>query len=313
MARLPTKAFQKMVPLLREKEFYEKENPRKIHWPSYTQTQISEAKETFAFICKAVDETKYFHKERKVGRPLTDPKSLAKAILICEALCFDEREAQGWLEILGPFLGIKEYLDDRVIGKAYDRPEVIFILKQVFENSKTSDRKLSGDGSGIETTRKQNYESTKKAGDYLTSIVDSREVVQAFDYTGKQECQAMHILIPLVEGDSLRLDAGFVDRKLVDEIQALGMTPFIFPKIILILNGHPAWKNMYMNLFLDVMEWLREYHQRSHAESFHSAFKRKNGIVRKRKWGAKLAQITARIILHNRERIAYFERIPTNQ
>jgi len=47
-------------------------------------------------------------------------------------------------------------LDDRVIGESYDNPEVLYILQQVFHLSKTSDGKLSGDGTGLETSRKQN-------------------------------------------------------------------------------------------------------------------------------------------------------------
>jgi len=133
---------------------------------------------------------------KKVGRPLTDPKVLAKAVLTCEALGFTERKAQGWLEILGPFIGIHEKLDDRVIGNAYDKMEVAFILKQVFDNNKDS------------------YGTDKKSTkEFMTSIVDSREIVQAFDFSGKDECRAMHTLIEEVEGESLRLDAGFNDRE----------------------------------------------------------------------------------------------------
>jgi len=227
---------------------------------------------------------------------------------VCEFLDFTEREAEGWLDIIGPFIGVYQHLDDRVIGEAYDNPEVVYIIKQVFETSRNSDGRLSGDGTGIETSRKQNYETAKKTGEFMTSIVDSREIVQAFDLE-KEEGAAMHDLITQVKGASLRLDAGFVDRKLVKAIQALGMTPYVFPKKNLKLNGSPAWKKMYLELFYDVMQWLKEYHQRSHAESFHSSFKRKNSIVRKRRRLCILSQITARIILHNRRKLAYFNRL----
>src|SRR3989344_5868595 len=100
----------------------------------------------------------YEHKKsKKVGKPLTDPKVLAKAILICEALGFVERKAEGWLEIIGPFVGIYEKLYDRVIGNAYNKFEVAFILKQIFERNKKSNGYLMGDGSGLETSRRQNY------------------------------------------------------------------------------------------------------------------------------------------------------------
>ena len=309
MPKLPNKEFRTMVPLLREKGFYEYEEPRKISWPEYTLSQVEEAYESVEFIRNSVDETVYLQTKGKVGKPLTDPKILAKAVLTCEALGFTERNAQGWLKLLGSSLGIRELLDDRTIGDAYEKPEVLFILKQIFEKTKKSDGKLSGDGTGLETSRKQNYENNKKAGEWLTSIVDSREIVQAFDNSGEQECRAMHKLIDAVYGDSLRLDAGFNDRELVFKIAEKGMVPYVFPKKSNKLNGSLAWKQMYFALFLDVMTWLTEYHQRSHAESFHSSFKRRYGLITKRRVIARLSQITARIILHNRRRLSYFEKL----
>src|SRR3989338_125323 len=245
MTKLPNEEFRAMVPLLREEGFYEHEPIRKIHWPEYNEAQIREVKETLDFIREQVDCCKYLEVKGKVGRPLTDPKILAKAILISEAFDFKEREAQGWIKILGPYVGIEKEIDERVIGDAYNHQEVLYILKQVFEKSKTSDGILAGDGTGLETSRKQNYETEKKTSEYMTSIVDSREIVQAFDVNGKQECRAMHNLIEQVTGSSLRLDAGFVDRKLIKKISALGMKPFVFPKKSINLNGSPAWKNMY--------------------------------------------------------------------
>ena len=309
MKRLPNKKFQKLVPKLREKGFYKPKETRPIFWSQYTLAQIQEAKDILKFIRDSVDNCNLFNTKNKVGRPLTNVKALAKSILVSEFMQLPERQSQGWLEIISPFVKIYEKLDDRVIGEAYNNPEVLYILKQVFNNSKTSDGKLSGDGSGLETSRKQNYESDKETGDYLTSIVDSREIVQAFDASGKQECRIMHELIKEVEGNSLRLDAGFIDRKLAKEISDLKMIPYIFPKKNTILNGSPAWKNMYLSLYNDVMKWLEEYHQRSHTESFHSSFKRRNKIIMKRRPTARLSQITARIILHNRKRLSYFNKL----
>ena len=119
----------------------------------------------------------------------------------------------------------------------------------------------------------------------------------------------MRKLIFEVEGDSLRLDAGFVDRALTKKINELGMKPFIFPKKNLTLNGNLAWKCMYLSLLEDAQAWLEEYHQRSHTESFHSSFKRVFGILTKRRPLTKLSQIIARIILHNRRRQAYFAKL----
>ena len=100
MSKLPNEEFRKMVPLLREKGFYEYEEKRKISWPEYNESQIEDADETLNFIRDAVDETTNMNSPGKAGRPLTDPKTLAKAVLACEALGFTERKAQGWMKII---------------------------------------------------------------------------------------------------------------------------------------------------------------------------------------------------------------------
>jgi len=115
-------------------------------------------------------------------------------------------------------------------------------------------------------------------------------------------------LIKIVSGNSLRLDSGFNCRKLAMAIEDLFMTPYIYPKSINNPNGDDSWKYMYLEFFLDVYAWLKEYHQRSHSESFHSAFKRVYGEVRKINYTARFVQITARIILHNFRRLSYFSR-----
>lgn len=314
MTKLQTVKFQELVPKLREKGFYDAQEPRKISWPEYNLNQIYELKDALVFIRDSVNRCAAPNIFGKVGRPLTDPKILAKAILLCERFDLPERQAQGWLEIIGPFLGIFEPLDDRVIGEAYGRPEVVCILKQVFETAKTSDGVLAGDGTGLETSRKQNYESKTATNGYMTSIVDSREIVQAFDISGEQECRAMHSLVKRVSGDSIRFDAGFNDRELVKLCTSLSMRSYVFPKKSNVLNakGNYGWTDMYLELLHRVQEWLQEYHQRSHTESFHSSFKRVFGIMRKINPLAQLSQITARIILHNRKRQTYFDKLSEN-
>lgn len=308
--RLPNKKFQKLIPQLRKKGFYDRKEINSISWPEYSLAQIQEAKEILNFIKVQVDACQLPLINNKVGKPLTNPRSLTKAILMSEFLQLTERQSQGWVELLGPFMKIKELLDDRVIGEAYNNPEVLYVLEQVFQNTKSSDGKLSGDGTGLERSRKQNYASTKntKKCDYLVNIVDSREIVQAFD-VNEEECRAMHSLILEVEGDSLRLDAGFVDRVLTKKINENGMIPYIFPKKNIVLNGCLAWKSMYLSLYNGVMGWLEEYHKRSHSESFYSSFKRKNKIILKRRPTARLSQITARIIIHNARKLAYYNKL----
>jgi transposase len=302
-----SREFRRLVPKLREKGFYKSQENRVIKWKEYTLSQINEVQllNQIKILVDSIslEETKSF------GRPLTNPNDLVKAILVVELLGLPERQAQGWINLLASKVGINSYLDDRTIGRAYNRLEVLNILKEIFDKTKTSDGILSGDGTGIETTRKQNYESTKKKTEnYLVSIVDSREIVQAFEINNS-ECPTMHSLIENVEGKVLCLDAGFVDRELTRKITELGIKPFIFPKKNLNLNGSIHWKKMFLELFYDTQNWLKVYHQRSHAESFHSSFKRKNRTLMKFNPLSKLVQLTARIIIHNLRKQSYYSQL----
>ena len=288
-------------------KFYEHKKPKEVDWNAYTLSQIRDAKETLLFIKREVEQCEM--PPKKVGRPLTNPKVLAKVVLICEALGFVERKAEGWLEIIGPFVGINEKIDDRVIGNAYNKLEVAFILKQIFERNKKSNGCLMGDGTGLETSRRQNYCDNKTSTkEFLTSIIDSREIVQTFDFSGEDERLAIDSLVEEVEGDSLRLDAGFNDKELVRKIVEKGIIPYVYPKKINRINGGNGWTEMYLEFFMDVIAWLTEYYQRVHCESFHSAFKRVYGIIRKIRVHSKFVQVSARIILHNRARLSYFSK-----
>jgi len=301
---LPNKEFRKLVPKLRKKGFYKSKDKKEVDWRIYNIAQTEEACILMREINKIVDNCEV-KKISQLGRKGVDVKILAKVILLCELLQLTEREAQGWMSLMGLNIKLRSKLDDRTIGRAYNNLEVQYLLKQVFEKTKNSNGILMGDGTGLETTRKQNYESNKKTSEYFTSIVDSREIVQAFEMD-KSERRAMKKMIEEVKGNSLRLDAGFVDRELTRKASELGMKPFIFPKKNLKLNFGISWQLMYLDLFFETQEWLREYHQRSHCESFHSSLKRKNKPLLKHNPISRLTQLTARIIIHNLRKWHYY-------
>jgi transposase len=317
MTRITSKDLQKLVPELRKKGFYTPKKERKINWKAYTTNQINQIIDSLNFIRDEVDKVFIQPKQKTVGRPGIKTNNLVKAILISEMFGLPERESEGIIRLIGHHAGIDEHIDDRVLGRALQKEEVIKLLQKIFENNKTSDGILGGDGTGLEKSRKENYESTKKKNLYMTSIVDSREVVQAYDISGKQECKIMHDLVVYLKQTTknllgkLTLDAGFVDRKLTQLIEDVGLTPYIFPKKNLTLKAKksPAWNKMWTNLVKKTQEWLREYHIRSHTESFHSSLKRVFGIISKKTYKAAYSQLTARIILHNRKRINYFRLI----
>ncbi len=312
-----SKKLHKLVPKMREKGFYIPKQQRKIDWSSYTYNQINDIIDSLHFIKDEVDKIHTKKVTKLVGRPSIDAGNLAKAILLAELFGLPERKAEGLIRLIGHHCGIGEHIDDRVLGEAYKRLDVINILQKIFEDNKTLDGHLGGDGTGLEKSRKENYESTKKKNLYMTSIVDSREVVQAFDISGKQECRIMHHLIKYLIKTSkklagkLTLDAGFVDRKLAQLIEDSGLSPYIFPKknTKLTAKGSPAWNRMWLKLLKNVQGWLREYHIRSHTESFHSSFKRIFGIVTKLCYKATYTQVLCRIIHNNRRKLNYFSMV----
>ena len=309
----PNSEFRKLVEYSNEArknkriKFYEHKKPKKVNWIAYNNSQIENIKESINFIRKEVDRCK--DPPRKVGKPI-DAKLYTKAVLVCELFGLTERNAQGFIEIFGSSFGIIEELDDRTIGNAYEKKEVAFILKQIFERNKDSNGDLMGDGTGLETSRRQNYGDKKTSTkEFLTSIVDTREIVQAFDFSGEDEQKAMLDLVEQVDGEKLKLDAGFNNKELIRKIAEYGMLPFVYPKKNNNINGFEAWREMYLEFFIDVIAWLTEYYQRVHCESFHSAFKRVFGIIRKNRPHSKFIQVTARIILHNRARLSYFKKM----
>jgi len=309
-----SKDLQKLVPKLKEKGYYIPKQQRKIDWSAYTYNQINDIINSLHFIRDEVDKV---HKKRihnSVGRPPIDAGNLTKAILLAELFGLPERKAEGLIKLIGHHAGIDENIDDRVLGEAYKRLDVIDILERIFESNKSSDGNNGGDGTGLEKSRKENYESTKKKNLYMTSVVDSREIVQAFDISGKQECKIMRNLIEYLTKSvkkltgKLTLDAGFIDRKLSQLIENSGLAPYIFPKknTTITAKGSPAWNRMWLKLLKNVQGWLREYHIRSHTESFHSSFKRIFGIVTKLCYKATYTQVLCRIIHNNRRKLNYF-------
>lgn len=309
-----SKDLQKIVTKLRKKGYYIPKQQRKIDWSAYNYNQINDIIDSLHFIRDEVDKVHQRKKHNSVGRPPIDAGNLAKAILLAELFRLPERKAEGLIKLIGHHAGIDENIDDRVLGEAYKRLDVIDILEKIFEDNKSSDGNNGGDGTGLEKSRKENYESTKKKNLYMTSIVDSREIVQAFDITGKQECKIMHQLIKHLYKSvkkltgKLTLDAGFIDRKLSQLIEDSGLQPYIFPKKnqTLKAKGYPAWNRMWLKLLKNTQKWLEEYHIRSHTESFHSSFKRIFGIVTKLCYKATYTQILCRIIHNNRRKSKYY-------
>lgn len=316
MGEIKEKKLKEAIKLARTKGFYQGNVHKKIDWSVYTLNQIDDILDTIDFINMSIDKINWDLPKGKVGRPPINPKKLAKAILFIELLGIPERKAEGWMKLLKHHLNISENLDDRVLGKAYANEDVRYILKKVFESNREHNGIFCGDGSGLEQSRKENYESTKKKGLYITTIVDSNQIVQEFSLDSKQECQLMHDLVielrnrlnknPQIQ-QKLTLDAGFVDRKLTQLISNSNIKPFIFPKKNLTFKakGSLAWKKMLNEFISNIQNWLKEYHIRSNVESFFSSLKRIFGIITKRTPNSIYVQVLCRIIHNNRRKLNY--------
>ena len=87
------RAFRRLVPKLREKGFYKSQEKRIIVWKEYTLSQVNEVK--LLDKIKLLVDSFNLKQTKSFGRPLTNPKDLAKAILVAELLGFPERQAQG--------------------------------------------------------------------------------------------------------------------------------------------------------------------------------------------------------------------------
>ena len=102
------RAFRRLIPKLRKKGFYKSQEKRIIKWKEYTLSQINEVK-LLDKITILVDSFK-FKETKSFGRPLTNPKDLAKAILVAELLGLPERQAQGWVNFLASKVRINSFL-----------------------------------------------------------------------------------------------------------------------------------------------------------------------------------------------------------
>lgn len=306
---------RRIVTEIRNKEFdYEKREEKPRDFNAYTLAQLSEAKEVLTFIRDTVDKVQLLPSAQGKGRPPFSSKELAKSILTMQFLQASERVAVGWLELLGPFLGLKQTPDDRVLGKAYENSEVIYILEKVYEQTAETiagkETVFATDSTGLEETRKQNYESDKNKSAYpkLTSSVSvSLHVVAAYKFSRNVgDTTAFPSLIPQLQSqtvEEMSLDAGFLSRDICNSVaEELKAVPFILPKTnsTVKANGSSAWKNMLLSLVSSPQKWLSSYYNREQTESFHSSFKRRFAKpLQRRKPVAQGTEALARIILSN--------------
>lgn len=282
---------------LKNKQFkYEPKEEKEIDWSAYNLSKIHEINFFLVFVREAVDGSQVQVQEQTgPGRPASDAFDLAKVILVKEYFQTGERQAEGLALLFMEKLALKNAPSASTIGRAYSRTDVQEILARVFEMTsepiKDKETSFSADGTGLPLSIKQNYENDrdkheKHAGYDKAAVMISNNFHLATGIVHtKGTANDSPLFAPLLEQtaerfqhiEDVELDAGFISRENCQLIDAVGATPYIFPKtgITLNQNGAPAWKKMLLALINDPQAWLRSYHRRSQNECFFSSHKRR--------------------------------------
>ena len=313
------KRFDQLMRQLKNGDYKYKplEQEKQVDWTAYSEAKVNELRSIINLIKEMVDAVGLPEKPVSAGQPAKDAKDLAKAILLQQYLQANERVAIGWIDLLGPRLGISSAFEWRSLARAYEREDVKFVLERVFELSTTpvqgSAHSFSLDSTGLEESRKENYESvahSEKSSSYpkLTSCISNEfHVVTSYAFTENVgDCkafgQAFALTAAMQSVERVELDAGFVSRDICTAIGNAGALPFVYPKkgITLKKKKSQAWKNMLLLFVANPQEWLRFYHERSNVESWHSAFKRRfSKPLQCKSVLTQATEVCARIIIEN--------------
>lgn len=304
---------KKLLESIELKEFkYQPKEKERIDWECYDYAQVHEIDDMLKTIRDMVDlaciRLGMEVKPPCRGRPPVYPGDKAKVILMQQYFGTSNRVTNGLLILFKEKLGIKEF-SYKTIERAYDVPEVIQILSEVFEMTQqpivNEENTFSTDGTGLPTSLKRNYEREKrekkkgkgtkkgktKKGEnahiFEQAIITSGtryRMMASFIVTENPfaaegpyleealgDVQEIYSHIELMLGD-----AAFLSRKNTSLVAAAGAVPRFYPKknVTLRAKGSPAWKRMLSQFIKDPQSWLRQYHQRSISESVNSAFMR---------------------------------------
>ena len=113
-----------------------------------------------------VDEAScYVPYEEIKGRPPKDPADKAKAVLLQQYLQTSNRVTAGFVRLFRKNLDIRSTITHKDLERAYDNIDVQLIVEKAFqltnEPVKDKEKDFSIDGTGLETSIKQNYANDK--------------------------------------------------------------------------------------------------------------------------------------------------------
>lgn len=317
---------------------YDSKTPQKRDWSQYDRAQINEITDTLELIKTTVNRAwtrtpQHLKQRTGPGQPPTPAPDLVKALLVQQYFGASNRQAQGLVNLFREKLGIQSDFSYKTIERAYAYEHVRELMDRVFDETvhAVSDKEeaLGFDGTGLPTSLKTNYENdktstkrgTKKAHwEYIiTGMGLKTQLFTDITILGSPHgSESPHLVDVLPEPGlfpNVKLgvaDAGFLSRANVQSLHDLGMTPRIFPKrnVSFRSEGSSAWAPMLRAFIQDPWTWMREYHQRSIAETGYSTFKRAfPKPLRKKLQTRRHGEIHARKTASNLRRLSYLHHI----
>jgi transposase len=283
---------------LRPKKFkYKSKQTKERDWFAYNEAQLNEMSDFITLVRNIVDDARreFDYIDDRPSLPGQQPKSpfdLAKAVLIQQFYQVSNRVAAGLARLFKEKLGLEEDLTYKDIERAYSNPDVQDILREVLRMSnepiKGKEARFSIDGTGMETSIKQNYaddkgdEKKKAVYRMLISMVGVEyKMFSASAVNGPGD--ESPFLIPLLEEtagifdriDFVLADAMFYTLANCTRIAEIGAKPRIYPRIDAVINakGSQAKRRMLLDLVENAQQWLEEYHDRSVSENVYSVLK----------------------------------------
>jgi transposase len=262
-----------------------------------------------------------FKKERRGrGRPPVPAVDVAKAVLLQQYFGTANRQTEGLLLLFREKLGLSQEFSYKTIERAYENPQVVALLDQLFELTQDSIRNLETglgvDATGLPKSVKKNYADDKTPDGaemtqttlglttlMLTRIVLLRGRAEVSTFPDAMRGAETYTALEKVVGD-----AAYLSRTNCDLVEDLDATPYFFPKRGLSFKrlGSDAWIHMLRAFLADPQRWLHEYHPRSLLECFNRVWKHDfPAPLARRRDRRRATEILARGIDYNLKRSGY--------
>jgi len=208
--------FDTLMEQLKKDEFkYVPREEREIDWSKYDKAQINEISDMLLLIRDVVDEAALrlgidaMLQKKGPGKPPNHPADLAKAVLMQQYFCVPNRIAEGLVRLFMEKLKLKDTFSYKTIERAYEKPLVTGLLKEVFSLTQepVSDKEhvFSPDGTGLSMSMKQNWENDRRKGgkkrgyEKMITMVGYRyKVFSAFKQTENPEDHESPYFEPLL-------------------------------------------------------------------------------------------------------------------